>query len=90
MCSPRPSRAGRQPLGPATYRERRGWAAKLDIEWVKGDILDRESLRAAFAGADVVYHLAALVSIESGRAGELQTINVGARATSSRPPSNAA
>ena len=61
----------------AIDHEGRGGAAKLDIEWVKGDILDRESLRAAFAGADVVYHLAALVSIESGRAGELQTINVG-------------
>lgn len=60
----------------ATYRERRGWAAKLDIEWVKGDILDRESLRAAFAGADVVYHLAALVSIDNDRAGETWTTNV--------------
>ena len=60
----------------AIGREKRGWAAKLDIEWVKGDILDRESLRAAFAGADVVYHLAALVSIDNDRTGEIWTTNV--------------
>jgi dihydroflavonol-4-reductase len=30
----------------------------LDIEFVAGDVLDGESLRQAFTGADVVFHLA--------------------------------
>ena len=49
----------------ALYRERRGTAADLDIAWVKGDLLDKDSLIAAFSGAEVVFHLAALVSIDA-------------------------
>jgi len=36
---------------------------RLDVELVRGDVLDSESLRRAFQGVDVVYHLAACVSI---------------------------
>ena len=36
---------------------------ELNIEIVQGDICDRTSLYAAFDGADVVYHLAARISI---------------------------
>ena len=35
----------------------------LQVELVEGDVLDYQSLLAAFAGADVVYHLAGLISI---------------------------
>ena len=49
----------------AIYRERRGTAADLDIAWVHGDILDRDSLLAAFEGAETVFHLAARVSIDA-------------------------
>jgi len=37
----------------------------LNIEKVRGDVCDVNSLKAAFAGADIVYHLAARVSIET-------------------------
>ena len=60
----------------AIYRERRGTAADLDIAWVNGDILDKESLVAAFAGAETVFHLAALVSIGAVRAQDLHRTNV--------------
>ena len=64
----------------AIFRKRRGTAADLDIEWVHGDLLEKESLVAAFTGAETVFHLAALVSIGPGRAKEVQTTNVsGAR-----------
>ena len=60
----------------AIYRERQGTATDLDIEWVHGDLLDTESLLAAFKGAEVVYHLAALVSIDGDRAQEFHRTNV--------------
>ena len=60
----------------AIYRERRGTAADLDIAWVNGDILDKESLLAAFAGAGTVFHLAALVSIGAVRAQDFHRTNV--------------
>lgn len=36
----------------------------LEVERVKADILEPESLRAAFADADVVYHLAARITLK--------------------------
>jgi len=47
----------------------------LNIEKVRGDICDADSLKAAFAGADIVYHLAARVSIESSGWETLHSIN---------------
>lgn len=38
----------------------------LEIEKVSGDILDKDSLIKAFRGADIVYHLAAMISIMPG------------------------
>ena len=60
----------------AIYRERQGTAADLDIAWVNGDILDKESLIAAFRGAETVFHLAALVSIDAVKAQEFHRTNV--------------
>ena len=60
----------------AIYRERRGTAADPDIAWVNGDILDKESLTAAFKGAETVFHLAARVSIDAVRAQEFHRTNV--------------
>jgi dihydroflavonol-4-reductase len=37
----------------------------LDVERVSGDLMDPASLERAFAGADLVFHLAACVSIEA-------------------------
>lgn len=60
----------------AIFRKRQGTAADLNVEWVNGDILDKESLVAAFTGAEVVFHLAAMVSIDPGRAKEFHATNV--------------
>lgn len=60
----------------AIFRKRQGTATDLDVEWISGDILDRESLVTAFTGAETVFHLAALVSIDPGRAKEVHTANV--------------
>ncbi|MCP3982103.1 MAG: NAD-dependent epimerase/dehydratase family protein [bacterium] len=52
----------------------------LDVEYAHGDVLDSPSLRAAFEGAERVYHLAALISIDGNRGGAVPAINVrGAR-----------
>jgi nucleoside-diphosphate-sugar epimerase len=47
----------------------------LDVEKVKGDVCDAASLNSAFSGADIVYHLAAKVSIESSGWELLYAIN---------------
>ncbi len=48
----------------------------LDIERVPGDILDEESLKRAFTGADIVFHLAARISIVNWDWRKVFTINV--------------
>lgn len=48
----------------------------LDVHRVKGDLSDRQSLRAAFKGVDQVYHLAAFISLESGNRERLASINI--------------
>ena len=54
--------------------------AGLDVELVPGDVCDPDSLRAAFRGAEVVFHLAAIISIDGDRGGLVHRVNVdGAR-----------
>jgi dihydroflavonol-4-reductase len=48
----------------------------LDIELVPGDICDLDSLRGAFKGAEVVYHLAARIAISNEPWSLLEAINV--------------
>jgi dihydroflavonol-4-reductase len=48
----------------------------LDIEMVPGNVLDKDALRAAMQGVDVVFHLAALVSITEDQASLLDAVNV--------------
>ena len=48
----------------------------LKIERVEGDIQNVNSLTQAFSGADVVYHLAAVISILVGNAKLLYQVNV--------------
>jgi dihydroflavonol-4-reductase len=50
--------------------------AGLDVEKARGDVLQPETLREAFAGADVVFHLAARISIEGDPDGQVRAINV--------------
>ncbi|MBN1485985.1 MAG: NAD-dependent epimerase/dehydratase family protein, partial [Chloroflexia bacterium] len=49
----------------------------LSLERIPGDVCDPDSLRAAFAGADTVYHVAGIVSIIPGREDLLERVNVG-------------
>jgi dihydroflavonol-4-reductase len=48
----------------------------LDVERVHADVLDRDSLTRAFQDAEVVYHLAARVSIVSDKRGGVHETNV--------------
>jgi len=48
----------------------------LDVECVKGAIDDAESLRPAFEGVEVVYHLAAMISIVGDPDGRVHQTNV--------------
>ncbi len=48
----------------------------LDIEVVAGDIRDPDSLLKAFEGAEVVYHLAALISIATDPWSLLEAVNI--------------
>lgn len=49
----------------------------LPVEQVTGDVLDTESLRRAFAGADVVFHLAGRISIVNWDREQVGAINIG-------------
>ncbi|HEY4695694.1 MAG TPA: SDR family oxidoreductase [Candidatus Hydromicrobium sp.] len=48
----------------------------LEIEKVLGDILDKDSLIKAFKGADIVYHLAAIISIMPGDRALIRRVNL--------------
>ena len=49
----------------------------LDLEIVHGDITNPSELLAAFSGADLVFHLAGIVTIMPGMAEVLERVNVG-------------
>ena len=57
-------------------RDRVGALEGLDLERVTGDVRDEASLKAAFVGAEVVYHLAAVISISGDRGGQVRAVNV--------------
>lgn len=50
--------------------------AGLGMETIHGDVCDLSSLRCAFEGADVVYHLAGHISISPGSSPKLHQVNV--------------
>ena len=60
----------------AVVHRRDGRFEGLGVEEVPGDVLDPASLRRAFAGAEVVYHLAAVISITGDRGGLVHRVNV--------------
>ena len=49
----------------------------FDIELVYGDVTDLSSLESAFAGADLVFHLAGIVTIMPSMKKVLERVNVG-------------
>jgi dihydroflavonol-4-reductase len=65
---------GREVRGLA-HRDRRA-VKGLEIELVEGDVRDPASLLGAFAGAEVVYHLAARISLRMDSWPEVETVNV--------------
>lgn len=56
--------------------EDRSSLAGLVVEFVEGNILDTQSLDTAMQGVDLVYHMAALVSITTGQEALLHRVNV--------------
>jgi dihydroflavonol-4-reductase len=50
--------------------------AGLDVERVRADLTDPSSLERAFAGVDVVYHLASLISLSMNSWEDVHSINV--------------
>ncbi len=60
----------------AADRERGPALEGLDVEFVAVDVLEPDSLRAAFAGTDVVFHLAAVISISGDPTGIVRRVNV--------------
>jgi dihydroflavonol-4-reductase len=51
--------------------------ANLDVDIVHGDVTDPVSLRSAFSGSNVVFHLAGIVTIMPGMVSVLERVNVG-------------
>jgi dihydroflavonol-4-reductase len=56
----------------------------LDVQIVKGDVLDRASLRMAFAGTEIVYHLAGIISLRGDPDGNVRAVNVRGAANAAR------
>lgn len=56
--------------------ENRGLAGLSGVEQVRGDVCDQASLDRAFAEADVVYHLAAHISISDDEDHRVDAVNV--------------
>jgi dihydroflavonol-4-reductase len=44
--------------------------------WVCADVRDADMMRQAFEAADVVYHLAAVISVTGGQRGKVRSVNV--------------
>ncbi len=48
----------------------------LNVEWVPADLLDESSIAAAFDEAEIVYHLAAMISVTGDPSGRVWATNV--------------
>ena len=51
-------------------------AVRHGAEWVRADVRDAAAMGRAFAGAEIVYHLAAVISIVGGLRGLVREVNV--------------
>jgi dihydroflavonol-4-reductase len=58
--------------------------ARRDVELVRGDVRDLDSLRRAFRGAEAVFHLAAIVSTAAEAPPSLFPVNVGGARNAAR------
>jgi dihydroflavonol-4-reductase len=57
-------------------RDRADALAGLEVEHVRGSVGDTDALRRLFTGVDVVYHLAAMISISGDPHGHVRSTNV--------------
>jgi dihydroflavonol-4-reductase len=64
-----------RPVKGLVHKDHRA-VAGLDIQLVEGDIRDQGVLKRAFQGCDVVYHLAASISIQTQDLPSMEAINV--------------
>lgn len=55
--------------------------AGLDVEFIEGDILDRDAVRKAVAGVDYVFHLAAMISVPESMASPIECVKLNAEGT---------
>ena len=60
----------------AVVRDEAAALEGLDVERVEADVTDIDTLRAAFVDAELVYHLAACISIVGPKGGEVHAVNV--------------
>lgn len=63
------------PVRALVHRDRRG-VAGLGVEVVQADLADPASLRRAFSGAELVFHVAGLISLRMDNWPELEAVNV--------------
>jgi dihydroflavonol-4-reductase len=47
------------------------------ITWIRADVRDRAAMRRACEGAEIVHHLAAVISLVGGLGGRVESVNVG-------------
>lgn len=64
-----------RPVRALVHRDRRALAG-LDVETFPADLTDPSSLREAFRGSEVVYHLASSISIRSDTWADVERVNV--------------
>ncbi len=64
-----------RPMRALVHRDRRALDG-LGVETIAGDVCDLASLLRAFEGAEVVYHVAAHISLSMGDWPRLEAVNV--------------
>jgi len=59
-------------------------AMRHGAQWVRADVRDATAMRESLAGCEIVYHLAAVISVVGGLRGRVHSVNVDGVATMAR------